>query len=335
MGQIDAKVVWLDFKHKKIEGNKKMSFNPKLNWKRGPEDNRDLPVTRHLQFRAVELPPEFELDLQIPIYDQEEIGSCVANSGCACYRFESAQLKGDFSFDPSRLFLYYNTRAIEGTTGEDAGAYIRDAFKSMNKTGICDEKLWPYITADFAKKPNTIAYDNGLKNLVVKYTSVDKSLSVIKQTIVSGAAISFGFDVYDSFMTGNWHRTTGMMPKPSGRLLGGHAVAIIGYSDSKQAFLIQNSWGSDWGLKGKFWMPYSFVVSDYCDDFWCIDQISTGDVPPPSDTKKLILAIFATKNELWKVNKKSLLAVGRLLNIAIDESKSFRWNYNLICSELY
>jgi C1A family cysteine protease len=45
------------------------------------------------------------------------------------------------------------------------------------------------------------------------------------------------------------------------QLLGGHATPIIGYDDTKKAFLVQNSWGTNWGNKGFYYMPYSVFMS--------------------------------------------------------------------------
>jgi C1A family cysteine protease len=36
---------------------------------------------------------------------------------------------------------------------------------------------------------------------------------------------------------------------------------IIGYDDTKQAFLVQNSWGTNCGNKGFYYMPYSVFMS--------------------------------------------------------------------------
>lgn len=41
---------------------------------------------------------------------------------------------------------------------------------------------------------------------------------------------------------------------PTGEYAGGHAWLIIGYSWSKRAFLMQNSWGTGWGQNGRAWI---------------------------------------------------------------------------------
>lgn len=38
----------------------------------------------------------------------------------------------------------------------------------------------------------------------------------------------------------------------------GHAMVVVGYDDSKRAFLVQNSFGSSWGNKGYGWFGYDF-----------------------------------------------------------------------------
>ena len=49
-----------------------------------------------------------------PGYDQEQIGSCTANAIGAAFEFE-VNKQGLSDFMPSRLFIYYNERAMEGT----------------------------------------------------------------------------------------------------------------------------------------------------------------------------------------------------------------------------
>ncbi len=66
---------------------------------------------------------------------------------------------------------------------------------------------------------------------------------------------------------------TGIVPMPGGneKSLGGHAVLAVGYDDTKQMFLVRNSWGNGWGIGGYFWMPYQYLDDrKLSDDFWTI-----------------------------------------------------------------
>lgn len=302
-----------------------MSTTKILNWKRGPEDQRDYKSQRFLQ-APLTLPANFKLDRDIPIYDQLDVGSCVGNSVCEGFRYEYAQVKNNFSFNPSRLFAYYNARKLQGWENEDSGAYIRDGFKAMSKWGLASEDLWPYITSKVTDTPPDSVYQNGLNQLVVKYASVQKSESVIKQTIFSGAGVVIGFDVYSSFW-GTWSETTGIMPIPKAgeRFEGGHAVILIGWDDAKKSFLVQNSWGTDWGQNGYFWMPYAYVVSTHADDFWCIEEIKLVEVnpepePTPEPTGCLDpFKLFNSYKELTKLSKAFLVKVSILLGIDTEK----------------
>ena len=202
-------------------------LNRKLNWKPSPLDERDFVSKRHLQAPSV-LPGEFVSPIKVPVYDQGNTGSCTGNGGVLCFRNEFIELTKNYDLDFSRLFLYYNTREIEGTVDEDSGAYIRDVFKALNKKGLCEEKYFPYIESTFRNKPTEEAYKNALNYLTVRYASVPKNVLQIKQTIYSGALVEFGFLVYSSFL-GSWEKTTGDMPIPKKgeRIEGGHAVCCL------------------------------------------------------------------------------------------------------------
>ena len=61
------------------------------------------------------------------------------------------------------------------------------------------------------------------------------------------------------------------LPSPVERSVGGHAVMAVGYNESTRRFLVRNSWGADWGMKGYFTMPYEYLArGNFADDFWTI-----------------------------------------------------------------
>jgi C1A family cysteine protease len=53
------------------------------------------------------------------------------------------------------------------------------------------------------------------------------------------------------------------LPTKGEDIVGGHAVVCVGYDDAKQAFIVRNSWGTGWGDKGYFYMPYEFFKTQY------------------------------------------------------------------------
>ena len=180
----------------------------------------------------------------------------------------------------SRLFHYYATRILEGTTAFDSGATIRNAIKAGVLYGVTDEVAYPYVISKFTTKPPATIWDAAAKNKVTSYHAIKSGdIASMKTALVGGSLVGFGFRVYDAFLSGAVARS-GMLcrPKSTEKLHGGHAVALVGYDDSKVmpdgskgAFLVRNSWGASWGLGGYFWMSYNYVSDkNLCFDFWVV-----------------------------------------------------------------
>ncbi|PSL48018.1 xylellain [Chitinophaga niastensis] len=247
----------------------------------------DLPDARDYMYAAPlkvmqQLPAKTDLSNGFgKIYDQGALGSCTANALSGAFQFDRKKQTNKL-FYPSRLFIYYNERALEHTVSTDSGAFLRDGIKSLNKQGVCDETHWPYDDtsapgAKFAVKPPKSCYTSGLKNQILGYQRLILNLNTLKGCLAEGYPFVFGFTVYTSFIS-DAVRTTGIMPMPdllTEQVEGGHATVAVGYDDARQAVLVRNSWGENWGLKGFFWMPYAYISSAaYCSDFWTIRVVA-------------------------------------------------------------
>jgi C1A family cysteine protease len=207
------------------------------------------------------------------VEDQGNLGSCTAHSVVAMIEF--LDNKDDKKYtDYSRLFLYYNTRAIEGSIFEDSGASIRNTIKAAVKTGVCPENGlwgWEYNEAKFKKLPSIWCYWRARDVLVKEYLRLSNNLNQLKYCIANGNTFAFGFMITDKFMDDPQTINKGIMslPKKGDAILGGHAVCAVGYDDNKEVFIIRNSWSESWGDKGYFYMPYDFITDpDWCSDFW-------------------------------------------------------------------
>lgn len=213
------------------------------------------------------------------VYDQGQLGSCTANG--IGFAFEFDMIKQHLKpFMPSRLFLYYNERSIEGTVDYDAGANIRDGIKSINTQGICPETEWPYDISKFTDKPPEECYTDAKKNVTIKYKKLVQNIEQFKSSLIEGYPIVFGFSVYQSFES-DTVRSTGIVPMPSvdEPLLGGHCVACVGFIDDKKQFIVRNSWGKNWGQSGYCLMPYDYLDSpDLASDFWIIEKVEHSNV---------------------------------------------------------
>ena len=249
-----------------------------LNWRRGRynPDIEQWSPPRDVQLVTATLP----LTSFMPAWDQGQEGSCTGNGNGRLVTHRKHAQDGSI-FMPSRQFLYYNERLIEGDVKQDAGAQVGDGMVALAKYGICPESSWPY-SKKFSTKPSKAAYALALKELGLVSQTVPASVSALKQAIGSGNPLSGGFDVYSSFESQSV-ANTGIMPVPAKKeqLLGGHCVCWDGFDDKFNAlghtgfFYCANSWGLKWGLKnyaGWFMMPYDNIK--FCSDFHILLKVS-------------------------------------------------------------
>jgi len=252
-------------------------------WKPDLPDHRDFLYTTSAATAAA-LPTKVDLRPNCPpVYDQGQLGSCTANAIAGAIEFDQKK-QGVPEFTPSRLFIYYNERVLEGTSPSvDSGAQIRDGIKSVASLGACKEKSWPYDdhntdpkpcpTCAFAKKPSANCYTEAKLHKIKVYQRLNSAvLNTLKGCLAGGYPFVFGFTVYESFESQQVAKTGIVpMPGPKEKVVGGHAVLAVGYDDATQQFIVRNSWSTTWGLQGYFMMPYGYLTStNLADDFWTI-----------------------------------------------------------------
>lgn len=241
----------------------------------------DLPDHRDLIFSAPSPKVAALVDIEsgLPgVMNQLQTSSCTWNAiTCNLGYLQLKQLKIEGKqaqeYDvtqyvpPSRLFGYYNARALIGSEKYDGGAYIRDGIKTANKTGVCRESLWPFLSAQVLTKPSAAAYAEASQYKISQYLRIT-TLNDMLACLSAGFPFVFGFSVYSSFYNIG---KDGLLPMPKAgeTLYGGHAVTACGYDSIKKIFKIRNSWGATWAAKGNFYMPFDFITK-YGSDFWTI-----------------------------------------------------------------
>jgi C1A family cysteine protease len=248
----------------------------KFGWIPDIPDNRDNYAFWPYNFKVLESVDLRTTGFLPEIYDQGELGSCTANALAAAFSYDQVKQKLE-KFEPSRLFIYYNEREIEGNVNTDSGASIRDGIKVLNKIGVCPEYDYPYDINKFTYKPSTTAYDHAEKHTLLEYRRLSINISDIKKALSGKHPVIFGFTVYESFMSKDVEETgEAKIPEIGEKIIGGHAALIVGYE--KGNFIVRNSWGKSWGKEGYFTMPTSFFCDKYCSDMWVIQSI-TGKEP--------------------------------------------------------
>lgn len=195
-------------------------------------------------------------------------------------------------------------QGLTNNSGTGTGLTLTINKKSYLFAGDCYENLYPYPSngsdrsTQYRTAPSSSAISNAVNfNIGIQsgttgsngttsagYYVINSSdvVTDAKMAIANNLPVMMGFNVYDNsqylYFEGlgvpgyapnnfTYNPLTSSGTLVSGlRLLGGHAVPLIGYiDDSSQpgggVFICENSWSTSWGYKGYFYLPYSVLRS--------------------------------------------------------------------------
>lgn len=243
-------------------------------WRFGADGAGGAGETREPLPSKVDLRP-----LCSPIVNQGDLGSCTANAASGILEFFQKKAYGTFS-PVSRLFIYKATRNLMKMKG-DSGAYIRSTMGALALFGAPPEKYFQYDIDKFDSEPPAFCYSFAQNYKALKYFRLDaqdndeaETLDSVKQTLSQQIPCMFGFTVYSSINSAK----DGKIPFPerTDSVLGGHAVAAVGYDDNMKiknctgAFIIRNSWGTEWGDNGYGYLPYDYLTKGLAMDWWAL-----------------------------------------------------------------
>lgn len=219
------------------------------------------------------------------VRNQGRINSCTAHStATAMYVHVFRKMKKKIPF--SRLFIYYNSRAIENSIPNDIGiAHAANVLLALQRYGSPPEKSWPYINIEqrFDDQPPPKAFSEALNYRYTDstITPVPRNIRAFREVLSQGKPIITGLKLYESFFD-DYVTLTGQVktPKPNGQddFVCSHSMLIVGYNDKTKKFKVRNSWGPEWGNHGYCFIPYGYILSNLAWDFYTINSI--GKVKP-------------------------------------------------------
>jgi Papain family cysteine protease len=234
-------------------------------------------ATTFKEYDTTTLPDTVDLrDKCPPVFDQENLESCTADTLISAYQFN------DQKFNGSRLFLHYNERFNNENINEDDKLSLSNSINVFKKYGVCQEQLWPYVDdgAKYKTKPSQQCYTNALPHRMIIVNNIDHNLSSMKHCLVNGNPFVLGMMIYSSFESEEVEKT-GNVSIPdvdNEQFLGGHAVLCVGYDNTKEQFIMRNSFGSEWGDNGYFYVSYEYLTSlTLTTDLWEIKKL---EIPP-------------------------------------------------------
>lgn len=230
---------------------------PKLGYIPDPPDPRDFQLLTLIAPPVMALPSKVSYREQMtPVKHQDGVGACTAFAALAIKEFYDSK-EYNQTIDLSEEWLYYKCKEIDGYLGE--GTYPRVAADVLLKQGVCEEKFWPYETQFPPKtRPAAGAELNALQYKISSYAYVPPNLTAVKTALAQNGPLLIGVKVWKNFFSIG---PTGVVPTPAGEYIGGHAMCVVGYDDTKQMLEIKNSWGTTFGDNGYVWLPYSLFNS--------------------------------------------------------------------------
>jgi len=192
-----------------------------------------------------------------PIGNQGNEGSCVAWASAYAVRsiLKHAQSGGSYSTSTNIFSPEYVYNQIKlGSCS--AGSYPTTALNLIKSQGVSTWAVMPYSSTNGCSiQPNSTQKANAANYKISSYSRITISTSNLKAYINSGKAIMVAGPVDNAFM--NLKNTVLKTCSGSG---GGHAYAVVGYDDAYSAFIVQNSWGTSWGVSGFGYISTSIIT---------------------------------------------------------------------------
>lgn len=252
-----------------------------------------------------------------PIKDQGACGSCWAFASIASIESNYA-LKNKNFIDLSEQSLL--TCAVTGLGDCQQGGHPERVFTWLlvdPDSYLQNENDNPYIgNSTISCVTPILKNDVKLKDggAFSKYTTTSREdyIRLVKELITNYGALSAALQsATPSFM----NYKTGVITEKGSQL--DHAINVIGWDDDKQAWLIKNSWGKNWGQDGFGWIGYDALGID---QFMYVETYGVDKPIPKIDTKEK--RIFNISSALANMQKYQEIYV------KVDDEEPFQFYMN-------
>ena len=244
-----------------------------------PEDPKSYAAMPQVHIYRDYIAPEADLSAYFPKPgNQGQQSSCVAwATAYATRTYHEAKQQDFLPKDSSHIFSpsYVYNQIKRG--GCDEGTSISDALNLLKSTGAARLTDFPYDPRSCSRVPDTNVASQAANYKIEDWKRVDEQkLDSIKGQIFSGNPVVFGLFVSDSFD----RLSEGQIYNDlSSDRTGGHAMVLVGYSETKRAFKLINSWGDDWGDNGFGWISYAAFQKWAQNAF--VMQVASAPTPRP------------------------------------------------------
>eukprot|EP00771_Trimastix_marina_P003008 gnl/Trimastix_PCT/419.p2 GENE.gnl/Trimastix_PCT/419~~gnl/Trimastix_PCT/419.p2 ORF type:complete len:316 (-),score=102.90 gnl/Trimastix_PCT/419:85-1032(-) len=232
-----------------------------------------------------EIPKEFDCrnkwsECIGPILDQGHCGSCWAFGAIETFQdriciFSNGTRKVVLS-EQDLTSCHYGCMGCRGGWIDSAYSYLKEKGAVSEKCypyemGTCKHpgcKTWPTPDCkDYCKEGSGLEYAQD-KHFAAHYYAL-YSVEDIQREIMRHGPVEASFTIYGDF----GHYKQGVYRHMHGEAAGGHAIKIIGWGETDDGtpyWIVQNSWRTDWGNKGYFWILRGQDECGIESDVWAV-----------------------------------------------------------------
>lgn len=204
-----------------------------------------------------------ELGIILPSRDQKQTNTCWAFT--ACDVSQSLFYKNGSESGELAPIIYVNCANSLGFINIDlksgGNEEIVTAMHNMLKAPVYQKNM-PSLIENYSEQCPEYTQENIHSYILDTSTLPEDDHIAIKQAIMEYGSVYASIYMNEIYVTSTFdYIYTGDM-NPN------HAVSIIGWDDTKSSWLVKNTWGSEWGNEGTFWVSYNDPhISKKCTSF--------------------------------------------------------------------
>jgi cathepsin L len=176
-----------------------------------------------------------------PVKNQMACGSCWAFAVIGALE-SNWLIRNSSTTDESEQYILANSGA-----GSCAGGNRADANLYLVSTGTANETTVPYTATSGPPNPGVTTPFDAVATGFVNPAVENPSVAELKQALCEYGPLSVSVNATPAFQA----YTSGVFNEGNNTSTN-HAVLLIGWDDSKGAWLIKNSWGTGWGETGGY-----------------------------------------------------------------------------------
>lgn len=199
------------------------------------------------------------------VFNQLQTSSCTCNAVSSMLSF-FAHRQGYYTIPFSRLYLYYNTRLLQGDVQEDTGCFPEFVLEAIARFGMCPESMWPLQEDKMTQKPSDECYRFAQKfpfSLTVDMFSIsgeENWVETMTRHLGNGRLLLCCMSRFsEQHVDGRGIVSSVAENGPTTWL---HSIVAVGIDDEEQKVLFLNSHGvDDDRYRGFFTMTFEQVAS--------------------------------------------------------------------------